>query len=61
MIDKIEYRGWKEICELLGVKTIITARKILLRNGLLTHDGNKPVLNIIAYTKVSLRRHLDQK
>jgi hypothetical protein len=61
MVEKIECRGWKEIMEFLGVKTVITARALLKRNGLYAHDGRTVVLNVLAYHKASLRRHLKNK
>lgn len=57
---RIECRGWKEICEFLGVSSKITAKGILLRLNILTYDGNKPVLNVIAYQKASLKRIIRQ-
>jgi hypothetical protein len=59
MTDRLDCVGRKEICEYLGC-TWITARKKLIRLGLYSHDGRKPILSKIAYTKAILRIHLNQ-
>jgi hypothetical protein len=59
MTDKIEVRGWKEICTLIGVKDWRTARDLLNRHGLLAREKRTPVLNIASYIKISTRRHFD--
>lgn len=56
---KIECRGWKEICEFLNVRSKVTAKGILLRLNILTYDGNKPVMNVLAYQKASLKRTVE--
>jgi hypothetical protein len=46
--ERIDCRGWKEICAFLGVSKN-TAKKILKRHKLLRHDGGKPLLSIAEY------------
>lgn len=38
------YRGWKEICALLGVRSKVTARRILEDLGILIYVGGKPAV-----------------
>ena len=60
MTDKIECRGWKEICEFLRVKDFRTAKKILNKHDLFTKENGKPVLNTYTYFKVSAKRHFNK-
>lgn len=46
--ERVDCRGWKEICAFLGVSKP-TAKKILKRHDILRHDGTKPVLSIAEY------------
>ena len=59
LMAKIECRGWKEICEFLNVHSKVTAKGILSRLNVLTYDGNKPVMNVLAYQKASLKRTVE--
>lgn len=54
----IECRGWKEICEFLGVSKP-TAKKILKARGLLVREFGRPVLNVEAYNRSSQSNHKD--
>jgi len=55
--ELIEVRGWKEICEFLGVGDFRTARKILAEKNLLIYECGRPVLNIEAYRIASIQKH----
>ncbi|MBF0342773.1 MAG: hypothetical protein HQL06_00945 [Nitrospirae bacterium] len=59
--ERLEARGWKEICQALGVRTKDTARKILRSAGLLCYEGRTPVLNLEVYKMASINRHSVQK
>ena len=54
--QRVELRGWKEICSFLGVRQKITAKRILLNLNLLNYDGNKPVLNVTSFQIASAER-----
>ncbi|MES0337094.1 MAG: hypothetical protein SFH39_12170 [Candidatus Magnetobacterium sp. LHC-1] len=56
-IDAVEVRGWAGICQKLGVKDKRTARRILVRHGVLAYDGRTPVLNVDVYRMMSMLRH----
>ena len=60
MTDKVEYRGWKEICNFLGVKDFRTAKKILDNHGLFEKENGKPILNAYVYFKISTKRHFNK-
>lgn len=54
--DRIDCRGWKEICAFLGV-TKPTAKKILKRHGILRRDGDRPILvKDEYYAKITARK-----
>lgn len=54
----IELKGWKRICRLLKVKSRITAKKRLEREGLLCYEHGRPVLSVDAFKIVVMQRHL---
>ncbi|KJU82424.1 hypothetical protein MBAV_005384 [Candidatus Magnetobacterium bavaricum] len=56
--ERIEVRGWKEVCRLLGVRDKRTAKKILTRLHLLRMYNRVPVVNIEAYKIASINQHL---
>jgi hypothetical protein len=55
-IEPIVCRGWKSICNFIGVKDKRTAKKELTRIGLLNYEFGRPVLSREVYLKVKEER-----
>jgi hypothetical protein len=55
MTEPVDFRGRKEICSFLRVRTWKTAKKELQRLGCLDYDGTKPLLVLAKYRDARLR------
>jgi hypothetical protein len=53
----IECRGWKEICEFIGVNDKRTAKKKLRALKLLAYEDGRPILNKQLYIFKSQERN----
>lgn len=51
-MEQIVHRGWKSICNLMGVKDKRTAKKELLKMDLLNYEFGKPVVYRESYLRI---------
>tara|TARA_Y100000310_G_scaffold329890_1_gene400537 strand:- start:21 stop:473 length:453 start_codon:yes stop_codon:yes gene_type:complete len=57
-VKPVEVRGWKAILELMDLRTIPVAERILKNLGLFCIEDSRPVLNVEAYKIASMSRHI---